>query len=131
AASASAPAGAAASSPAQPAAPAASAPASPATVRVGSQQLTGNAGIYIAQDKGYFTEQGLDVRYEDVGLTTQMIPPLAAGQVDAVAVGLIAGTFNAIARGTGIHLVADSGEVSPDPANGFSSAFMYMTSKEM
>src|SRR4051794_22030058 len=103
----------------------------PIVVKVGSQQVAGNAGIYIAQDKGYFAEQGLDVQYVDVGLTTQMIPPLAAGQVDSVAVGLIAGTFNAIARGTGIHLIADSGEVSPVPANGFSSAFMYMTSKEM
>jgi NitT/TauT family transport system substrate-binding protein len=126
-----APAGAAAGAPAQPAAPAASAPASPATVRVGSQQLTGNAGIYIAQDKGYFTEQGLDVQYVDVGLTTQMIPPLAAGQVDAVAVGLLSGTFNAIARGIGIRVVADSGMVSPDPANGFSAAFAFTTSKEM
>ncbi|HEY7067075.1 MAG TPA: ABC transporter substrate-binding protein [Chloroflexota bacterium] len=102
----------------------------PIVVRVGSQQLAGNAGVYIAQDRGYFTQEGLDVQYADVGLTTQMIPPLAAGQVDAVAVGLLAGTFNAIARGTGIRLVADSGEVSPDPANGFSSAFMYTTSKE-
>jgi ABC-type nitrate/sulfonate/bicarbonate transport system substrate-binding protein len=118
-------------SPAQPAASAASAPASPATVRVGSQQLTGNAGIYIAQDKGYFTEQGLDVQYVDVGLTTQMIPPLAAGQVDAVAVGLLSGTFNAIARGIGIRVVADSGMVSPDPTNGFSAAFAFTTSKEM
>jgi ABC-type nitrate/sulfonate/bicarbonate transport system substrate-binding protein len=125
-----------ASAPAAPAsAPAASAAApaaiqAPIVVKVGSQQVAGNAGIYIAQDKGYFAEQGLDVQYVDVGLTTQMIPPLAAGQVDSVAVGLIAGTFNAIARGTGIHLVADSGEVSPDPANGFSSAFMYMVAKD-
>ncbi len=115
------------------AAPSAAAPAAaqePIVVKVGSQQVAGNAGIYIAQDKGYFAEQGLDVQYVDVGLTTQMIPPLAAGQVDAVAVGLLAGTFNAIARGTGIHLVADSGEVSPDPANGFSSAFMFMVAKD-
>ncbi|HLH26587.1 MAG TPA: ABC transporter substrate-binding protein [Chloroflexota bacterium] len=133
-----APAGAAAASPAASApaaaAPTAAAPAgaaqAPITVRVGSQQVAGNAGIYIAQDKGYFAEQGLDVQYVDVGLTTQMIPPLAAGQVEAVAVGLLGGTFNAIARGTGIHLVADSGQVSPDPANGFSSAFMFMAAKE-
>ncbi len=133
-----APAGAAAASPAASApaaaAPTAAAPAgaaqAPITVRVGSQQVAGNAGIYIAQDKGYFAEQGLDVQYVDVGLTTQMIPPLAAGQVEAVAVGLLGGTFNAIARGTGIHLVADSGQVSPDPANGFSSAFMFMAAKD-
>src|SRR5262249_61131568 len=58
-------------------------------------------------------------------------PPLAAGQVDAVAVGLLSGTFNAIARGIGIRVVADSGMVSPDPANGFSAAFAFTTSKEM
>ncbi len=124
-------AGAATTSSPPPAAPAASAPPSPATVRVGSQQLTGNAGNYIAQDKGYYTEQGLDVQYVDVGLTTQMIPPLAAGQVDGVAVGLLSGTFNAIARGIGIRVVADSGMVSPDPTNGFSAAFAFTTSKEM
>jgi NitT/TauT family transport system substrate-binding protein len=128
--------GAAAAAPTAASAPAGTAAAAPApaqgpiVVRVGSQQLVGNAGVYIAQDKGYFAEQGLDVQYVDVGLTTQMIPPLAAGQVDAVVVGLLGGTFNAIARGTGIHLVADSGQVSPDPANGFSSAFMFMVAKE-
>lgn len=134
-----APAGGAAAAPTAASAPAGAAPAAapapaaaqePIVVRVGSQQVAGNAGIYIAQDKGYFAEQGLDVQYVDVGLTTQMIPPLAAGQVDAVAVGLLAGTFNAIARGTGIHLVADSGQVSPDPANGFSAAFAWTTAPE-
>src|SRR5262245_21373981 len=68
-------------------APAAAARA-PVQVKAGSQQLTGNAGIYIAQERGYFTEQGLDVRYADVGLTSEMIPPLATGQADVVSVGV-------------------------------------------
>src|SRR5262249_42054081 len=76
-------------------APAAAARA-PAEVKAGSQQLTGNAGIYIAQERGYFTEQGLDVRYADVGLTSEMIPPLATGQADVVSVGVMSGMFNAI-----------------------------------
>jgi len=99
-------------------------------VKAGSQQLTGNAGIYIAQERGHFTEQGLDVRYVDVGLTSEMIPPLATGQADVVSVGVMSGMFNAIARDIPIQLVADSGAVSPDPRNGFSSAASFMVSRE-
>lgn len=106
------------------------APRAPVEVKVASQQLTGNAGIYIAHDRGHFKEQGLDVRLVDVGLQSEMVPPLATGQVEVVGVGLISGTFNAIARDIPIRLVADSGAVTPDPGNGFSSAATFMVAPD-
>jgi NitT/TauT family transport system substrate-binding protein len=100
------------------------------TVKVGSQNVAGNAALYIAQDRGYFKQQNLDVQYVDVGLTEQMIPPLATGQVDAILVGIQTGVLNAIARDVDIKVVATSGEISPDPKNGFSSAFEFALAKQ-
>jgi NitT/TauT family transport system substrate-binding protein len=112
------------------ASPVAASAQAPTVVKVGSQNVAGNAALYIAQDRGYFKQQGLDVQYVDVGLTEQMIPPLATGQVDAILVGIQSGVLNAIARDVNIKIVGDSGEISPDPKNGFSSAFAFAISKQ-
>jgi len=102
----------------------------PVIVRVATQHVTGNAGIYIARDKGYFAQQGLDVRYVDAGATDQMIPPLATGTVDAITVGIISSVLNAMVRIPEIKIVADSGGASADPNNGFSAAFGLQISKQ-
>ncbi|HEX6513880.1 MAG TPA: ABC transporter substrate-binding protein [Chloroflexota bacterium] len=100
----------------------------PATkLRVATQNIAANAPPYIAQDRGYFKEQGLDVEFVDVGQTDQMIAPLATGQVDAITVGVITTILNAIGRGIDIQYVADGGEASPDVKNGFTSTLNFMT----
>jgi NitT/TauT family transport system substrate-binding protein len=122
---------AASASPATSAKPAASnagsaAIASGGKVRVATHGLAANASPYIAQDRGYFKEQGLDVDFVDAGQVDQMIAPLATGQVDAITVGVITTILNAIGRDIAIQYVADGGAASPDPKNGFTSTLNYM-----
>jgi NitT/TauT family transport system substrate-binding protein len=122
-----APAGAAAAPSAAPAA--ASAPA-PLRLRVATIRITADAGLYIADEKGYFKEQGIDVDWVDFATAAEATAPLGAGQLD-IGVGAVgAGLFNAMARGIDIRLVADKAATSPDPRNGFASSLALAVPRE-
>ncbi len=101
--------------------PAATPTAPPPTtrLRVATQRLATDAALYIAQERGYFAEQGLDVGFEDITTGQGSIPPLAAGQLDVGVGAVSAGLFNAIARGIDIKLVATKGSVGTDPHGAF------------
>jgi len=96
-----------------------------ATIRV-----TSDIGMYAAQDKGYFKEQGLDVEFVDFTSPLEIVPALAARQLD-VGLGAFSATlFNAMARGIDIRLVADKASTSPDPRNGFGSSLALAIPRE-
>jgi NitT/TauT family transport system substrate-binding protein len=101
-------------------APAPLAPLSPAVpVRLGIKigASMSDAGIYLAQDRGYFQEQGLDVDYINFDAGSRMIAPLAQDQIDVAAGATSAGLFNAWNRDIPIKVVADKG--SQPPGNGY------------
>ncbi|HYU18903.1 MAG TPA: ABC transporter substrate-binding protein [Chloroflexota bacterium] len=85
-----------------------------ASVRIGMLGLNmSNAGIYIANQKGYFREQGIQLeesRFDD-GL--KMIPLLSQGQLDVAAGGPGAAFYNALSREPGLRIVADKGNTAP------------------
>jgi NitT/TauT family transport system substrate-binding protein len=80
-----------------------------ARVRLGVVGIVPGAGYYLAIEKGYFAEQGLDVEAIPFVTTAEQTAPLAAGQLDVGGGATSAGLFNAIARGVDIKLVADQG----------------------
>ena len=85
------------------------APAAAPPVRLGYIGISSDAGIFIAIDKGYFKEQGVEVSLERFGLGADQMALLGSGQLD-VASGAVSPTmFNAIARGLPIAVVADKG----------------------
>jgi NitT/TauT family transport system substrate-binding protein len=95
--------------PAPSAAPAAAAHAPlspPVAVKFGDLPATSNAGIYIALDRGYFREEGLDVTMEVFDSFEKAIPPLATNQLDVAGGGVNAGMFSAIGRGLPLKIVA-------------------------
>jgi NitT/TauT family transport system substrate-binding protein len=111
-------------------APAAAAPPPSVTLRTGTLRITADAGMYIAQDKGYLREQGLELEYVDFTTAADAIAPLGAKQLD-VGVGAVgAGLFNAIGRGIDIRLVADKAATAPDPSTGFASSLALSIPKE-
>src|SRR5438105_3056111 len=69
---------AASSAPTQAAAP----PGPPVQVKFATQRLSSDVAIYAAVEKGYFTEQGLDVELIDINTGQGSVPALAAGQID-------------------------------------------------
>jgi NitT/TauT family transport system substrate-binding protein len=119
-----------------PGAPAAPAPASAATAapagaptappqplaKVRSAVLTSSAQdgpVYIADERGYFREQGLEVEIIKFATATEIIPALAQGHLDVGAGGTGAALFNGLATGLDIRIVADKGYAGPDSSPGW------------
>ncbi len=71
------------------------------------------APFWIAQDQGYFKEQGLDVQFVNMSDQNNAVSALVSGQVDVTAANIGAGMFNSIARGAPIKFVADKGYINP------------------
>src|SRR5438270_1505378 len=95
-------------------APAAVAPLSPPVhVRIGGLLTLALAPIYVAESRGYFAEEGLDVEYTLFDSGARMVAPLAAGQLDVGQGSHSAGLFNALASGVDLKIVADNGLLVP------------------
>jgi len=113
-------AGAATSAPAAAAPTAAAAQAVPPTplpapvhVRIASQFASTDIGHYLAVERGYYKEGGLDVELVNFAAASEMIPSLATDQVEVGGVGPNPATWNAVARGVPLKLVMDKGSVRP------------------
>ncbi len=80
-------------------------------LRLGVVASVSDAGFFVAQDKGYFTEQGLTVEFVPFQSAAQMVAPLGVGQIDAGGGAVSAGLFNALARGIDLRIVADKATI--------------------
>ena len=82
-------------------------------VTVGAASTTSDAPIYIAEKKGYFREEGLEVKVTNFRSAADMVAPLAIGQLDAGAGSASAGLYNAVGSGIKIKIVADKASSAP------------------
>ncbi len=87
--------------------------AEPVSVRVGIAQASSDVGLYIADKKGYFKQEGITVTFTPFDSAAKMVAPLGAGQLDVGAGSASAGLYNAVARGIDIKIVADKGSTPP------------------
>ncbi len=91
------------------------------TVRVGTTNSISDATFFIADKKGYFKEEGIEVTFIAFDSAANMIAPLGAdiygiptaGQLDVGGGATSAGLYNAAARGINIKIVADKGSMPP------------------
>jgi NitT/TauT family transport system substrate-binding protein len=95
----------------------ATAPAVPASqltpARFGSPQAISDAGVFIARERGYFREQGLDVDLVPFQSGPNTIPALAAGDLETAGGTISVALLNALERGIYIPMVADKGTSRP------------------
>lgn len=82
-------------------------------ITVGATSSTSDAPIFIADRKGYFRAEGLDVKVANFRSAADMVAPLGAGQLEAGAGSASAGLYNAVARGIAIKIVADKASSPP------------------
>ena len=82
-------------------------------ITVGATSSTSDAPIYIADKKGYFRAEGLEVKVANFRSAADMVAPLGAGQIEAGAGSASAGLYNAVARGIRIKIVADKASSPP------------------
>lgn len=67
------------------------------------------AGFYIAKEKGYFAEYNIEVEFATFGNSDEMLPAVAAGEVDVAGGISSASFFNSIAQGIDVRMIADKG----------------------
>lgn len=99
-------------------------------LKISTQLNTGDAPFFIALEKGYFKQQGLDVEFEVMGNGTAVVPLLGTGQLDVATGSASPALWNAIARGIPVKVIASLGTVSPNPRTGFSSVTWLVISKQ-
>jgi NitT/TauT family transport system substrate-binding protein len=87
--------------------------ADPVAVTVGATNATSDAPIYIADKKGYFSDEGLSVTVTNFRSAADMVAPLGTGELDAGAGSASAGLYNAVLRGVHIKIVADKASSPP------------------
>jgi len=88
--------------------------ASPLDVPVGISPVMSSAAMFIAKEKGYFKEEGLNVIINPFKASgAKMVPFLATGQLLVAGGNINAGMYNAIAQDIPIKIVSDKGTVSP------------------
>lgn len=98
----------------------------PTTVHVGILGSVSDAGVIIAQAKGYFKEQGINAQFQRFQSGANMTPAVGRGQLDVAAGAPSAGLFNAMARDIKVRLVADKGY--EPPGNGYDQ---YLVRKDL
>jgi NitT/TauT family transport system substrate-binding protein len=82
-------------------------------ITVGVTGTLSDAPIYIADRKGFFGAEGLDVKVTSFRSAADMVAPLGTGQIEAGAGSASAGLYNAVTRGIRIRIVADKASSPP------------------
>jgi NitT/TauT family transport system substrate-binding protein len=88
----------------------------PYTVRFGSVGGLTDAGLYIAQAKGYFKEQNLTVNSQRMSSGSDLTTAIATKNLDVAGIAVTAGLFNAVDQGLGLRIVGDKQSVRPGQA---------------
>ncbi len=93
--------------------------AAPTTVRMAVLGILSESGIYIADERGYFAEEGLTPDFVTMDSGARALPALAASQVDVSGGSLSPAYLNAAARGLGMKIVAELNSNEPDGSSGY------------
>jgi len=78
-------------------------------IKLGSLRLTSSAPLFIALEKGFFAEEGLDVVVEWFDAAQPIAVATASNKVDVGATGITAGLYNMVGSGQKLTIVADKG----------------------
>lgn len=78
-------------------------------ITVGMLRLTSSAPLFIAIDKGFFQEEGLDIQVEWFDAAQPIAVATASDKIDVGATGITAGLYNMVSSGQKLTIVADKG----------------------
>lgn len=81
-------------------------------IKVGVSPVVTSSGLFLAYEKGYFKDEGLDIELVQMKSSgAQMTLLLSKGELDVGGGNLTAGLYKAIADGLNFKIVADKGHV--------------------
>jgi NitT/TauT family transport system substrate-binding protein len=76
------------------------------SVRIGHLGITPDGPFYIALEKGYFKEAGIEVKFEPFVSAVDAMAPLSAGQIEVAGGAIGPSLYNGFARGLPLRIVA-------------------------
>jgi NitT/TauT family transport system substrate-binding protein len=83
------------------------------TVRIGIQKVTADGGLFLADDLGFFKQQGIKVKFNRMNDASTITNALATGQLDVAGATITPGTFQAAAKHLPIRIVGDKNFMAP------------------
>ena len=86
----------------------------PFHLKLGIFGFASDAAFFIAQEEGYFAEQGLEVEFVRQEKASDIFPLLISGQMDVSTVAVMPGLFTAIAHDESLKIVAGKGYFDPE-----------------
>ena len=86
-------------------------------VNFASVNALSDAGVFLADDLGYFAKQGISCQYNTIGNAPTLITGVITGQVDVAGVAITPGLFAATQRGIGLKIVGDKQSIRPGYSN--------------
>jgi NitT/TauT family transport system substrate-binding protein len=91
-------------------------------VRMGLILGVATASFYIAQERGWFTAEGIDWQYEPLQVTSEALAQVATGNLEVANVTVGAAVLNSLVRGLDVKVIA--GNTSYPPSGPGINAFM-------
>jgi len=88
-------------------------PAGTSTVRFGSVGGATDAGLYLAEEFGYFKQAGITLSMTRMPNAPTLLTALATGQLDVAGISLTPGIFTAVQQGIDIRIVGDKQSIRP------------------
>ncbi len=85
--------------------------APPVTLKVATLLTLTDAGTFIAMDRGYFAEEGIEIELTRVDGAAQAMPHVATGALDLAGVTPSSAFYNAVQRGLPLRIAADKGRM--------------------
>ena len=82
-------------------------------VKIGVLNTSGDIAVHIANEKGYFKQEGIEAELIVFDASAKMIPSLGNGDLDVGGGATAVSLFNAIDRKVGVRIVADKGRTEP------------------
>ena len=89
----------------------------PIKLKVISLPYISYAPFYVAEDEGYFAEQGLQIEFVKMTDAIGALPALINGDIDVWSDIIYPSCFNSMLRGAKIRIVADKGHLSTTGCN--------------
>lgn len=102
------------------------APKEKTKVSLGMLRLTSSAPLFIAMDKGFFAEEGIDIDAQWFDAAHPIAVSTASSKVDVGATGITASLYNMAANGQKLGIVADKGREQ----KGYSSSALLIATDE-
>jgi NitT/TauT family transport system substrate-binding protein len=91
----------------------------PKVVKIGVIGILAEAGLYVAAERGFFAQEGLQVEFLKDMYGPDGFPALATGQMDAMGGAFGPELINAVARGINVKVVAGMSSYIPGWDSGF------------